>query len=87
MQQIGRSINVKTFANVILVKNAVTGTEYVLDAVKYKAAFDKMNSLSEPERWQNKSYVRPAWNVAENQSAPSAMIICRYYCEQHNNQK
>lgn len=85
MQRKGRSINVKTFADVILCKNAVTGTEYVLDGTKYKMAFEKMKSLREPERWQPKRYVRPYWLVPENHCAPTAMIICRCYCEQHNN--
>lgn len=83
MQQKGRSINVKTFADVILCKNAVTGKEYVLDKAKYDKAYERMNSLPEPQRWQNISYVRPKWNVPENHCAPTAMILCRFYCEQN----
>lgn len=78
-------MSVWLFANALLVKNNFTGTEFILDSKKWKAAMDRMRELDEIQKDQNKYYVRPLWNVAENNCGPAAMLICRYYCMQQNN--
>jgi len=81
----GNSMSVWVFANTLLVKNNSTGTEFILDSKKWKAAMDRMKELDGIQKEQNKYYVRPHWNVSENNCGPTAMIICRHYCMQQFN--
>lgn len=78
----GNALLVWVFANTLLVKNSNKGTEYIIDSRKWHAAMNHMDELHGIQKEQNKYYVRPHWNVSENNCGPAPMLICRYHCAQ-----
>lgn len=53
--------------------------ECVITKEKWEKAMNRMDELDGEKKEQGKYYVRPEWNVPENNFGPSCMLICREY--------